>query len=889
MEAKDEMSDGHKTNCHLCGYFCGLRVWVADGRVTKIAPDPERYPYDPAIIGQCRRFAANKDLLDHPKRVNHPLKRIGGRGAGGWQRTTWDQALDDIAFRLQELRNRYGAESLATCISAPHTMYWPLHRFLNLWGTPNNVGIGIVCWNPRIWVSSLTYGWPIEDELDPNATGCVILWGLNPAESDRSFFWKRVQDYASAGGKLIVVDPRRTQTARLTDLWLAPAPGTDGALALGLLHVIVQEELWDREFVRRWCSGFDQLAERVKPYTPKRVAGLTGLAEADITEVAHLYATCKPAALFTGLGIDMSGIHCTQTLRALAALRALTGNVDVPGASFLNERPDFIPEVDLELSDLLTGSQRAKKLGAEIFKLPSYEGYERLSTFTKLHGKRLPMRYLTSAHPHLVWQAMLTAEPYPIRALISMASNPLLSQANTRLVYEAMKSLDLLVVLEQFVTPTAMLADYVLPIAGSFEQPLMQMSGGVANIAYGGPAALKPLYERRTDFDFWCELGKRCGQQAYWPWRKIDDALDDILAPAGISWVDFCRTGVYAGERKYRKYEEVGFATPTGKVELYSQLLEELGHDPLPTYTHIDSPGTQIDNSGNRYFLTLITGARKHPYYASEFRQIDRIRRQHAAPRAEVSPATAERCGVRDGDVVWIETQQGKIRQTLAVAEMQDNVVSVEYGWWFPEKEVCESDLGGLWDANANVLTNADTANCDPILGQWDFRSLPCKLYKAETENEPGITVEKARDEDQSRLKALLVENGMGYAGPIDSFVVARKGDDIIGCAQLEEHSTMAMVRALVVAASYRRQGVGRLLLKAIVAADKPAALVARDEAIPFYKKFGFTAADWSIIPLHHRDECTFCDDRMSCRPQPMLYDPQKAAATVVAQEEKHD
>src|SRR5208283_1283230 len=193
--------------------------------------------------------------------------------------------------------------------------------------------------------------------------------------------------------------------------------------------------------------------------------------------------------------------------------------------------------------------------------------------------------------------------PYPIRALISMASNPLLCQANTKLVHKALKSLDLLVVLEQFLTPTAMLADYVMPVAGSFEQPLIQTNGGVANVAYGGPAAIAPRHQRRRDFDFWNDLGKRCGQEEYWPWKTLEDALDGVLAPAGISWSEFCRTGFYAPEREYRKWERNGFATPSGKVELYSTIIDEFGHDPLPAYV-------QVLRNGNGFPMTLMTGAR---------------------------------------------------------------------------------------------------------------------------------------------------------------------------------------------------------------------------------------------------------------------------------------
>ena len=723
---REEVQLPRRSNCHLCGYFCGAQVWVDQNEhVTKVAPDPSRYPYDPAIMGGCRRFAANRELIDHPDRLNYPLKRIGRRGGGQWRRVSWKEAIDEIAERLLHLKAQYGAESLATCISAPHSIYWPLHRFLNLWGSPNNVGIGIVCWNPRIWVNSLTYGWPVEDELNPARTACAIIWGMNPAESDRSLFWKTLKDFSDRGRPVVVIDPRRTRTARLTDRWLAIRPGTDGALALAMLHVIIQESLFDHEFVENWCSGFERLSARVKAYSPEMVAGITGLPASKIIEASRIYAASKPASIFTGLGIDMSGRNCTQALRAIAALRAITGNLDVPGGSFLNERPDFTPEVDLELGHMLDESQRAKKLGADLFKLQRYEGYERLTHFTLKHGKQLPTRYLTSAHPHLVWQAMRTGVPYPIRALICMASNPLLCQSNTKLVYEALKGLDLSVCLEQFMTPTAMLADYVLPIAGSLEQPLMQTNGGVVNSAYGGPAAVTPRYERRTDFDFWCELGKRCGQGQYWPWETAEEALAEMLAPAGLTWSDFCLSGGYGPEKTYRKYETDGFATPSGKVSLYSELLEELGYDPLPSYTG-------LNNDGGDYPITLMTGVRRHPYYSSEFRQLKSIRKQHPRPVAEISQATAEQYGFEQGDTVWVETRQGRIQQELAICEMRDNMISIEYGWWYPEKEAKEPVLGGLFESNANVLTTADTAMCDPVLGQWDLRAIPCRIYKAE-------------------------------------------------------------------------------------------------------------------------------------------------------------
>lgn len=719
-----------KSNCSLCGYLCGLLAHCDEsGTLLKVTPDPSRYPYDASIMRRCRRFACNLKILDHPSRINYPLKRAGKRGSGKWQRVTWDEALDDIAARLTDMKNRYGAETLATCIGAPHSIYWPLHRFLNLFGSPNNIGIGHICWNPAIWVHSLTYGWPIEPELEPNHTKCAILWGINPAESDNSLFWKTVVQYRETGGQLIVIDPRRTETAAKADIWIPVKPGSDGALALAMLQVIIKENRYDHDFVKNWCHGFEQLRKRTADYSPDKVASLTGIDGSTVTEVARLFATLRPATIFNGLGIDQSGLNCTQTLRSLAILRAITGNLDKPGACHLGKMPDFVPESELELSEMLPPEQRQKKLGADCFRLQTYDGYERLSRYTRQHGKKLPARYLTSAHPHLAWQAMAKGEPYPIRALIVMAGNPLLTQANTRLVYEALKSLDLLVVLDMFMTPTAMLSDYVLPAAGSLERATLQTNGGVSNIAYGGAAAILPLYERRPDFTFWRELGQRCGQGKYWAWETMEESLDEIFTPTGLTWEEFCQTGLYAPPPSYLKYETKGFATPSGRVELYSSLLEELAYDPLPNYVH-------PDDESSAYPLILMTGVRHQPFYATQFRQVERLRRCRPEPVAEMDAATAAQLGLQEGERIWIETPEGRIRHVLGLVEMLPGIVSIEYGWWYPEQSPEEPSLGGVWESNANLLTSAGVDKCDPILGQWSYRTLCGKAYPVSDKQE---------------------------------------------------------------------------------------------------------------------------------------------------------
>ena len=724
------------TNCRFCGYQCGLLAEVENGKVIKVRPDPKRFPYDERIQARCHRWRLAPEVMDHPHRVNHPLKRVGERGSGKWQRISWEQALDEIADKLRSLKETYGPENLATSIGGPHTTYWPLHRFMTLYGSPNNMGIGQICWNPGILVNSITYGWPIEMELDPALTECALLWGVNPAESDNSLFWHTIREFSRQGKPLIVVDPRRTATARLATLWLPVRPGTDPVLALGLLHVIIKKKLYNNSFVEQWCYGFDKLQNHVASYTPSYVEQVTGVAAEDVIKAACLFAENFPATLYSGRGIDQLGPNSVPTHRALAILRAVTGNVDVPGASYLTEMPDFSPEIDLELSEQFPAESRRKNIAGNRLLLQSDSGYEHLKSFTMKHNKRLPMRYLTSAHPNLIWRAMLEGKPYPVRSLIVMASNPLLTQADTNLVYRALKSLDLLVVLELFKTPTAMLADYILPVAGIMERPLLETNAGTANIAYGGDQAVEPYYERRPDYYFWRQIGIRLGQTKEWPWETYSEALQASLKPAGISWDDFCRTGLYMGPRQYFKYQEtdprsgqtVGFATASGKIELYSNFLEQINADALP----VPKP---LPEESSAYPLKLITGARFQPYYASSYRQLKDFRQKHPHPWAEMSPATAAKYGLKDGSRVWVETEKGKAGFVVRIIEMRDDVISVEYGWWYPELEAAEPILGGMWLSNANILTSAEFESSDPLIGTWTYNGINCRIAKEDTNN----------------------------------------------------------------------------------------------------------------------------------------------------------
>ena len=496
-----------KTNCHYCGYLCAFDATLEDGRVTKLTPDPTRYPYDASVAQRCVRWPLNLEkLYDDTTRVNYPLRRKGERGSGQWERISWDEALDEIASKLKQLVAEHGPWTVASAIGGPHAVYWPLHRFMTFIGSPNNMGIGPICWNPRIWMDTMTYGWSVECDFRPGLTQCLVLWGTNPAESDNSLFWRNIADYARSGGNLIVVDTRLSMTAARASIWLHPFPGTDTVLAYALARVIIEEDLYDHEFVEKWCYGFDEFKASAFERTLEEASEITKVSVEDIQTAARTYATNCPAGLLSGRGVDQIGPNTAPLHRVLASLRAITGNIDVPGGTLLNERPTFLSEMELEGSARLSQESREHGLNEPDCGIQSYRGFAKADARTAKLGRHLPMRYLTSPLPVRVWNAAVTGEPYKVSALIVDGANPLVTYADTRLVKAAFEAMDLIVDLEFVMTPTAQMSDYVLPAAAALEHPAFQAMGGVSDFCYGGPAACEPQFERREDYVILREL-----------------------------------------------------------------------------------------------------------------------------------------------------------------------------------------------------------------------------------------------------------------------------------------------------------------------------------------------------------------------------------------------
>ena len=732
--------------CTFCSANCGVLVHVKDGKIVKIDGNRE-YPISRGFV--CERIRYAIKWLYHPDQLMYPLKRAAEKGENKWQRITWNQAMDEIAEKLNALKEKYGPETLAITEGTMRgALFWLRSRFCYLFGNPLNVfHPGTICGLNRHSIGQAIAGWRICDKgLSPRypfieKTNCVVFWGATLTDSmPRASAWL-LEQYRKRSLRIIVIDPRVTKVAEMADIHLPLRPGTDCALALGWANVIVNEKLYNKEFVDQWTTGFDKLTKRLEEYPPQRVAEITGLTIDEIVRSARMYATTRPAWIVGGVAPDQIGLNAARVDQACSICQALVGNIDILGATIMPGigpgigEKRFIRDCELELRDKLPREQRLKQLGVDRFKLMTWPGYELTAEPNeKFYGVPSPTIHRMGASPSMLWRAILTRQPYPITAMISWGSNPLLWAANTKLVYEAMKSpnLELYVVLEYWMTPTALFADYVLPMASWLERPYIDTYMDFADMALGGERAIQPLGERKEDYYFWRELGIRLGQKEYWPWETFEDHIAYRLKSVGIAYEEFMQVGCLMTPLEERKYERLGFATPSGKFEFYSSVLERLDYDPLPFYEEPAESPIRTPEVAKEYPFILNTGGRFMPMFHSEHRHWGTgSRERHPDPVVDIHTDDAKKLGIKEGDWVYIETRRGRIKQKARVSEkISRGVINAEASWWFPEMPGEEPSLHGLWESNTNVLTMDDAECCDPLTGGWQNRALLCKVYK---------------------------------------------------------------------------------------------------------------------------------------------------------------
>ncbi|MCF8061950.1 MAG: molybdopterin-dependent oxidoreductase, partial [Deltaproteobacteria bacterium] len=670
---------------------CGLWVGVRDNRIVKIKGDPEGYLNRGYV---CPKGLASPERLTHPDRLTQPLRRRGKRGGGDWEAVSWDEALEEIARRLGTIREREGARAVAFGVGMPKGLeHFVLIRLANLFGSPNVVASQDVCHAPREVSGLHTCGfYPVADFH--HSSRLVILWGSNiTATNEEGEICSLLLEQVKGGTELIVVDPRRTELADRAALWLPVRPGTDHALALGLLHVIVAESLYDHGFVEQYTEGFEDLAEHLQGYTPEHVEAITRVPAGMIRKAARRYAGARPAAIQWGNPIEHHRFTFDVT-RALLCLMAVTGNLDVPGGNVHARDPEIMPLGRFVRADLIP-DKRKTMLGAQHRTIPR----------------------MMTVPPSFFKQAVLEETPYPVRGLYMMCGNPMLSWADSRQTRSALEKLEFLAVADLFMTPTAAMADMVLPVATQFEFNDIGHYGIGHGLILARPRVVDPPPGCRPDMRILNELGRRLSPAELWH-EDYEDFLEDVLAPSGLTYAEFAERGYLKGPEAFGRYSEEGFRTPTGKVELRLSTAGKFGLPALPSF---QGPPVEEDPD----YPLVLTSSKNPNFLHSSYRWVESLRRRCPDPELEMHPETAERFGVTDGGEVVIETRHGTITHRARVTErVSPGVVIGGHGWWFPEDG--PDGLYGWERSNFNMLTSIHALGRE--FGTPNIKGIPCRI-----------------------------------------------------------------------------------------------------------------------------------------------------------------
>ena len=683
----------YKTECYICNQGCDAAVHVKDGVVVRVEGDPSSEVTQGTL---CAKGLASREILYHPERLLYPMKRSGARGEGKWDRISWEEAFDTIVDRLRSIEQAYGRESILLATGTNRGWVRYFNRVANAYGK-QWMGPGIAqCFYPRITGQMLVLGTNAMENPDYNGTRAMLIWGCNPTST-----WPvkgmGMMEARRRGARMIVIDPVLSEAASKADLWLQLRPGTDAALALGMLHVIITEGLYDRTFVDTWCSGFDELAARAKEYAPERVETITWVPAALIREAARLYGASRPASITQCVSIDQNA-DTISTSRAIAMLAAVTGNIDVPGGNLITMLAKMAPVKDETGTAMLRKEHHETRLGR-----PQYP---------YLAGEACVLA--PSAHNHSVWEAMLSGRPYPIKAVYCHGSNMLRTYVNTAMVTEAMKNLDFLVVADLFPTETAALADVVLPAASWMERSSVTRNEQTSVNHLHLQQKVIRRGECRSDLEILNELARRLGfGDRMFPSEEAYFAF--VLQSSGLSFEAFRERGGVSYPQRFRKYESGGFRTPSGKVQLHDERLAALGFDPLPAYREPSESPFSNPSLAEQFPLNITAGGRAPVFRHSELRNIAILREIVPALEASIHPKTANALDIEHGETIVLESPRGSMEAKALVTEGIDpRVIQVP----------------SHWPGINNVNRVMDNEACAPMIGSAQLRCQLCRVRK---------------------------------------------------------------------------------------------------------------------------------------------------------------
>ena len=704
------------TFCPICTNHCAFRVTIKDEKVVRVTGAGETG--FPVNICSLQKGAAHViGIMNAPDRLKHPLRRIGKRGEGKWERITWDEALDTVAEKVIEVRDTYGPEYVAVILNEPKGMefaFW--QRFGTAFGTPNVVTPGCYCGVQTGSAYGYTFGSRyIRPRME--APKAIVIWAADVAHTGGSFIGvtrNNLNKAIVAGCKIAVVDPRNLEIwpekgmfATDADCWIKPRPNSDGLLAMGMIKVVVDEKLYDEKYVAEWTVGFEDLKKELDTFTLDDVERLTWVPKDQIREIARLYALNQPGVIGWGNAIEGNS-KAFQACRAIAILRGLCGNVNTPNGGEVEVEPArtcppgrfmFGAEVKARLKQFPRSLERT--IGGE-FKIALQSMYVPTESFVK---------------------AILDEKPYLPKVGLVCLNNPLLTYPDTKRTREAFMKLDFLAVAEVFHTATTALADIVLPAAYSLCE---YDTFGYWPAWYGHvrahPKLGDPPGEAWPDVKITNELAKRVGLREYF-WEDWTESLDYMVAPAGLTWQQFRDEVKYLeASSKYSPDKVIGFETPSGKVEFYSQSLKDMGYEPLPRFKDLIEPLVGPFELTEDYPLVM-TNYKSEVFMLSGFRNVKELREKSPPPTVFMNSDKATGLGLADGAWIWIETRRGRTKQLLRTHPSLDpRVVNTEFGWGGTEE---------FPNANINEITDCDPPY-DPETGSVAIRGYPCRVYKAD-------------------------------------------------------------------------------------------------------------------------------------------------------------
>jgi len=683
-----------QTDCGLCINCCGIDCYVEDGKLVKVEGTPNHWLNKGQICSKAK-FLVEGTYSDN--RLQYPMKKVGGRlEKGRFERISWEQAYKEIGDKLLELREKYGAHTLATWTGSVGVEHFEMaafnQRFAKAFGSPNFFNPEGICFRTRILARQITFGrYPVEQ---PREADLIILWGHNPEASYFPIGLDIREKLAAGKQELVVIDVRKIPLAS-EGLYLQPRPGTDCAIALAMMHTIIYEDLYDHEFVEKWCNGFDKLVEHVKDKTPEWAAKISGVAASDISKVARMYAKTKKAAILEGVGHLNQYQNGLQTERAFNILVAITGKVDRPGG--------WVTCPQIRLADLRVPVTE-KSLGHD-----EYPIFHQFNKRTPPYGSASMMT-----------EAIITEKPYPIKAFISSGSNPVLAFPDTGRFLDAMRNTELFISIDPYMTETCQLADYVLPACTFIEET------GVGGFPYGishcvpwimlRKKVIEPLYESKPIWSIWSELGHQIGLGEYFPWKTDEEVAAHLFSTSGVTYEQLVENpeGMMFGEVEYEVFEKIGFATESKKVELYSAQMEALGAPGLPDHVEPEQSYVANPELATEYPETLLTGARRQEYIGAQMHEVPGLRAIANEPFALVHPVTAKKYDIMDGELMGIETPRGMIKMKAHVTEdIRPGAIDVPHGW-----------------AGANVNVLLDAMVRDKVSSYITMRGNACRLVK---------------------------------------------------------------------------------------------------------------------------------------------------------------